>query len=222
MVYYFDALDELKDSQVKILFDILPVQRQFKVKKYKCFNDRKLSIIAYVLLIYAIKNTLGYFPDLTMVYGERGKPYFKNISNWHFNISHCKDCVAVVLAKDEVGIDVQERIMLDDSLINMVCNYEERKLVESAQDPEMMITRLWVLKESYLKQRGLGLVDEISDIDFSMYRGSFFYKDPYYFHVVKKKDYFMSICTKNYINNYRRVLVDELMESIFYKNTQYA
>lgn len=103
-----------------------------------------------------------------------GKPYYGINPNLKFNISHCKDGVAVVLSDREVGVDVESMRQVNGRVVKKCCSRDEADYVygemtgawerkkESAgeflQEAEAeRFLHLWTLKESYVKMTGEGL-----------------------------------------------------------------
>lgn len=89
---------------------------------------------------------------------ENGKPYFKNHPQFHFNISHSKDIIAVAVSSAPVGVDVE--ILRDVNL-----KIAERRFTEKEKD--FVITNedffyVWTRKEAYLKKTGKGLRQSLS------------------------------------------------------------
>lgn len=101
---------------------------------------------------------------------EFGKPYYGINPNLNFNISHCKDGVAVVLSDREVGVDVESMRRVSGGAVRKCCSREEALYVfgkkeDDKQDFKTLLQkeeaerflRLWTLKESYVKMTGEGL-----------------------------------------------------------------
>lgn len=86
-----------------------------------------------------------------IIYNAYGKPYLKN-NALYFNISHSGIYTALVISNKEVGIDI-EKITIREKVIDKICNSEEKKLIKTADD----FTKMWVIKESYVKYLGIGL-----------------------------------------------------------------
>lgn len=90
-------------------------------------------------------------------YNEHGKPFFED--GPFFSISHCKEAIAVVVAEEPIGIDIELIRKADDSLIERVMNESEKEqlsAVEGAQK-DRLFTRLWTQKEAVVKALGTGL-----------------------------------------------------------------
>jgi len=89
-----------------------------------------------------------------------GKPYFTD-SDVHFNYSHCKYGSACVIAKHEVGVDVQEICAIKPSVIKRVCCDNELKVIQNDDD----FIKMWTLKEAYAKFTGKGFAEGFKTID---------------------------------------------------------
>ena len=94
--------------------------------------------------------------------GENGKPYLNAYPNFHFNISHSENLVAVAFSDYPIGIDAEKirvpnfkvaKRFFADNEINYIGN-DSRRFFE-----------IWTKKEAYLKYKGLGLSFPISNFD---------------------------------------------------------
>lgn len=84
-------------------------------------------------------------------YNEHGKPFLSD--GPHFNISHCKEAIAVAIADRSVGIDVEAVRHAQDELIRRTMNEQELASIHSDRD----FTRLWTQKEAVVKAVGVGI-----------------------------------------------------------------
>ena len=91
-------------------------------------------------------------------YDEHGKPYLTNHEGIYFNISHCKEAVAVGVSHCNIGIDVEGRRRFSDSLLQRAFNETEQKMVTNAADPESEFARIWTRKEAFFKWTGTGIL----------------------------------------------------------------
>jgi 4'-phosphopantetheinyl transferase len=145
--------------------ELLPVERREKVIRYRNLYDKKLSIVVYLLLKYAMKIEYGIIDEFEFNYGYNGKPYLKDYPNIFFNLSHCNSGAVCVLAECEIGIDIQNIIPFDWNLANKVCCNEELKVLKISNNKERDFCKMWACKESYIKMIGKGLTIKLSDID---------------------------------------------------------
>lgn len=106
--------------------------------------------------IYGIK----ILPTMLAV-NECGKPFLPAYPEVHFNLSHCHGLVVCAFADVPVGIDVETAVVLPKSIIKRALTVNEQQLLASYQtDPIQywrVFSRIWSLKESYLKWSGKGL-----------------------------------------------------------------
>jgi 4'-phosphopantetheinyl transferase len=160
MLYIFTGVNRLPDDFVDSSKDLLPKWRLDQMMSYRYPSDRKLCAMAYLILVYALKQE-GLFNDMPeFEYHTDGKPFLSNYPNIHFNLSHCQDAVVCSLSKEEVGVDVENVREYDDELARVVCNDDEYGRIISLSDLNLRaksFTELWTKKESVMKWRGTGL-----------------------------------------------------------------
>ena len=84
-----------------------------------------------------------------------GKLYIEN-AEFCFNLSHCGNYVVASEGKRENGIDIEESQVHDLELAKHFFNEDEyNKLLQ--QGEEHSFSRIWTLKECYIKTLGKGL-----------------------------------------------------------------
>lgn len=100
--------------------------------------------------------------------GEWGKPYFEN-SPWHFSISHTKDQVFCVLAKQNVAVDAESlHRKFSPGLPSRVLSQGELAQYEASEDKNRAFLTFWVLKEAAAKLDGRGLRGFPNHTDFTL------------------------------------------------------
>ena len=114
------------------------------------------------LLKYALKDYAN-IDKYEIVYNEYGKPYLKNI-DIYFNISNSKNVSVCVISNREVGIDIQYKTY-KESLKNKVFNNKEQELLDKSIEKESVFTKMWTIKESYVKMKGIGLSYGLNNVD---------------------------------------------------------
>jgi 4'-phosphopantetheinyl transferase len=72
----------------------------------------------------------------------------------YWSLSHKPKCVAAVVSKDKVGIDIEEMKPRTESLFAYVASDEEWRLKEKSWDT---FFRYWTAKEAALKVIGIGI-----------------------------------------------------------------
>mgnify|MGYP003335917736 CR=1 FL=1 len=102
-VYYINV-KYISESNMRSYYSNLSKVRKEKVDRLKFSEDKRLSIMAEILLKYALEKERIAFPK-KILESEYGKPYIDGI---HFNISHSKEYVVVAVSKEEVGCDIEK------------------------------------------------------------------------------------------------------------------
>ena len=107
-------------------------------------------------------------PLPSIAVGEWGKPYFVD-SDWHFSISHTKNHVFCVLARENVAIDAEELDRrINHKLAEKILSPMEKAQFDAAPDKTRAILTFWVLKEAAAKLSGRGLHGYPNNTAFSL------------------------------------------------------
>ncbi len=90
-----------------------------------------------------------------------GKPRLVEAGPWHFNLSHSADWGLLALAREEVGVDVEDSSRKIEclQLARRFFSQSEANRVERLHPTEqaLLFFRIWTLKEAYVKATGRGL-----------------------------------------------------------------
>ena len=133
----------------KQLFESLNEAQKAKALRYKNEYDQVRSLVA--------SNMVNALSKEEILYKENGKPYFAN--GPYFNISHSGDYVIMAIAKNEVGVDIEENKPKDMTMLLKIFNEAEAKMIKEHAD----FYYLWCAKESLIKCIGstVGHIKEI-------------------------------------------------------------
>ena len=159
-----DDIAELDEQQTNKLILALPDWRREAALKYKHLAGRRESATAYLLLLEALKQQYGVNQPPHYVIGTHGKPSLLEYPHIHFNTSHCHTAVICAVCNTPIGVDIERRRCIKDSLINHTMNEEEKERIKKSNDREMEFLRLWTAKEAVVKLSGEGIRDNIRDI----------------------------------------------------------
>lgn len=159
-----------------------------KANTFKKEDDKKRYVISRNLLKYVLKNNR--ITDYELVYNEFGKPFLKD-NKAYFNLSHTHDFVVCAFSDNLVGVDI-ERIRPKNDLVIKRC-YTSNEALVCVDD--LMFTKIWTLKESYIKYLGTGLKTKLNSFetvkDYALCK-----IDNVIFTSMKIDDYYLSICHK--------------------------
>ena len=194
---YIAGIDEIPINDYESLAERLSEHRIKKAMKYKNEKDKRLSIIAGILIDRAlIKYGLS---EKNMQYSanEFGKPYFSNAEKLHFSISHSGNYSMIVMSNEEIGCDIQQITEIKSSIADRFFCNDEIRYIKSTAD----FFRIWALKESFIKAVGKGLAMSLnsfcikgldSEEPYCEYNGNLYrFKEPY-----KIKGYVIAVCEK--------------------------
>ena len=97
--------------------------------------------------------------DRTIICGENGKPYLKS-GEFFFNISDCDGQLVCAVSDKEIGIDIQ-KICEKPRVARKICQPQELEQIKTPED----FTRIWTLKEAFVKANGAGLGYGLQNVD---------------------------------------------------------
>ena len=120
------------------------------------------------LLKKAFSNLGKEISENDILMSEKGKPYIDG-SKIFFNISHCDGLAVCVLSDKPVGVDCESVRKASTAVMKKCFGSIEPDYVYNSEDKNIAFTRIWTLKESYVKMTGDGvsstLTDKCFDID---------------------------------------------------------
>lgn len=128
-------------------------ERIEQISRLRTDEDKYRSISASLLLLFLLKkNKVSHTHLAKSVYG---KLYLSYPNGYHFNLSHSGKYTVCSFGHSENGIDIQEET---DDLLDISSSFfclEEHNLIK--KNDSKMFTRIWSIKESYIKYLGFGL-----------------------------------------------------------------
>lgn len=99
--------------------------------------------------------------DLPIRRSPKGKPFFPTMQNLHFNITHSRTHIAIALSDTPVGIDLEPIRSYPSMLVHRYFHRDEVDYLDTLADEwkAEAFTRLWTLKEAYVKYTGTGMAN---------------------------------------------------------------
>ena len=162
-------------------------ERRDDAMRYRQDLDRRLNLAAYMLLQQAMRLEFGIERLPRFSYGPNGKPFFAEYPDIHFNLSHCREAAACVVATQPVGIDVECVDSYDKQLLPLTMNEAEQQFILSSSHPAISFIGLWTIKESLLKLTGQGITSDLHSI--------LSHRDDYRFDTAINTRYIYTVCT---------------------------
>lgn len=182
LIYFYRNADKLSTEHLESLVASMPPQQQEIIGRTKSHRQKCEQAIAYTMLCHALKKQrhsiegpYGYCPITRFrhelltprylkrntpiwAFGKNGKPYITNYEGIHFNISHCKEAVAIGISNREIGIDIEGRRKFSDTIIERAFSEEEKAIIIDSGDPQKEFACLWTRKEAWFKWTGTGIL----------------------------------------------------------------
>lgn len=144
-------------------FERMPLYRREKVERCRCHLSKIESLGAGAILDAALTEAGIPFSEREILYKGMGKPYLKEHPDVFYNLSHSGSRVMCVLADVPVGCDV-EKIRKGNTERIARRFFSEREYQMCKDNPETF-TRLWTLKESFIKATGKGLSTPLNSFE---------------------------------------------------------
>ena len=158
----WDDMSQCTEEEVKRMMPLVNEQRRQQAAKYKHLFGQYCCLRSWLML----RNLLGHAPN-EWRYNEHGKPFLVGEdTTTYFSISHCREAIAVVIADQEVGIDIESIRAAKSDLVTRVMNEAEQTQIYQSADPNRTFTRLWTQKEAIVKWQGIGIqgMEKMSDV----------------------------------------------------------
>ena len=127
---------------------------------YKLFT--KENNTSKDLLKDVLKNELN-ITNYELTFNKYNKPYLKN-RNIYFNISHDKNTTVLVTSDKEIGVDI-EYYTYKESVMKKYYNEFEQQEIINSNNKEYEFTRIWVMKEAFVKMKGQGISYGLQNVD---------------------------------------------------------
>lgn len=158
MVSIFDNMTQVTESEVQKMLALVDEQRRVEALRYKFLRGQFEHLKTWLMLVEMLKS-MG-VTDFELQYNEHGKPSLLHYPDIHFNISHCKNGLAVVVDDKPIGIDIESFREPTPALVQKTMNETEAAQIHSTED----FIRFWTMKEAVLKLRGTGIVDDLHTV----------------------------------------------------------
>ena len=160
MIEIYDDMAQITEEEILHLLPLVSDERREEALKYKHLFGQFACLKSYVMLRELLEQQ-GLTHPFRFGYNEHGKPFLKDYPKVHFNLSHCKNGIAVVVCDQPVGIDIESYRNVSDSLLKYTMNEEELRIIHESDDPIRTFTEYWTKKEAVFKLRGTGITHDL-------------------------------------------------------------
>ena len=164
-----------------------------KANSYLVEEERKITLASSLILDEYLLSKGKSRKDLR--FSDKGKPYIEGL---FFNISHYKDKVLLVdSSRFEIGCDIVEKIKYSSKFSQKFFSFKENELLDKSDDKNSLFTKIWAVKESYVKCTGEGISFPLSNLSIEfepkvkVFRNGV--EQHHFIYVFNKEEYFISI-----------------------------
>ncbi len=162
---------EIEKNAKEALDGVDPLRRE-QAMRISDPKKRAQCLTAGLLLQHGARQHLGEKAPsgiYTVEKDANGKPYFKDIPELKFSISHSGDMAVCAVSDLNVGVDIQEWRQLKADIAGRFFHPDETAYLRKlhASESEKGFFSIWCLKESYIKYTGEGLAGGLDELDFT-------------------------------------------------------
>jgi 4'-phosphopantetheinyl transferase len=145
---------------------LLSDDERHRAARFRFDDDRHRFAVARARLRAALAEVLGEDPAaLQFGAGPHGKPFVIG-HRVEFNLSHSGDLVAIAVAEEPLGIDVEHIVAAraNRGVAERWFSAAERAWMDAQPNRERAFFRLWTIKESAMKADGGGLSIPLDEV----------------------------------------------------------
>ena len=197
--------EELSFDDIKKYMDHVSEERKEKILRYKLESSRIESLLAALLVRYAIRKDLSLTNDaITIFHNEYGKPYLTGYPDYHFSVSHSGRFIAFISDNAPVGIDIQNMEQLKKPISGHFFTENENNYI--SENGLQGFYEVWTKKEAYVKMLGTGFSTPISSFDVFDELGVSF-------NTQENESYIITVCSRNELPEkveFERVGIEDL------------
>jgi 4'-phosphopantetheinyl transferase len=162
-------------QEVEQALGLLSAEEQERAGRYHFARHRDRFVLGRAFLRALLGNYTGEEPvRVPLRLSDSGKPFLADRSDIHFNLSHCEDRGVVAIARQPVGVDLEQIRDIPEALTiaqHLFAISEIRALrAFPARLQSEAFLRCWTRKEAYVKGRGEGLITPLVSFEVTVDR----------------------------------------------------
>ncbi|MFP3155738.1 4'-phosphopantetheinyl transferase superfamily protein [Lachnospiraceae bacterium ZAX-1] len=168
-IYYLELKSTVFTNNDKNLLHYVSKQRSEKVLRYRFDIDRLLSLYGELLTRMTLSQIIGTSTSNLDIHTDSNrKPYLHDFRDYHFNLSHTRNCILLCISNNcSVGADIEKISNPPYEISNNCFHPKEKEFIDSGipQEKAKRFFEIWTKKESYLKKCGTGLTTNLTKIN---------------------------------------------------------
>ncbi len=204
-LYYIRIDDTINQNTLNYLLTFVSKEKKEQINRYYFNVDKKLSLYADLIVRVIACKTFGLTnKDIDFFKSEYGKPNLNNYLNFHYNVSHTRNAIAVVVSDSQVGVDIEKIREAEFKIVNRFFTQPEIEFIDNTvAESKKQFYIVWTKKEAYIKYIGKGLYIPLNS--FNVFDETISKK----MQTIVKDNYVISICGIN-----QGCCIEEIQESM--------
>jgi len=204
-LYYIRIDDTINQNTLNYLLTFVSKEKKEQINRYYFNVDKKLSLYADLIVRVIACKTFGLTnKDIDFFKSEYGKPNLNNYLNFHYNVSHTRNAIAVVVSDSQVGVDIEKIREAEFKIVNRFFTQPEIEFIDNTvAESKKRFYIVWTKKEAYIKYIGKGLHIPLNS--FNVFDETISKK----MQTIVKDNYVISICGIN-----QGCCIEEIQESM--------
>lgn len=156
---YLTVSELIEPSAFYNLLGFASGKKQEQIKRFHFDIDKKLSLYADLLIRIIACQTLSIKnSEIEFEKEEYGKPYIKGNPQFHYNISHTKNAIAIAISDYPIGVDIEKIKKAELDIANRFFTANEQNYINKNKNKsDKRFYEIWTEKEAYIKYIGKGL-----------------------------------------------------------------
>jgi 4'-phosphopantetheinyl transferase len=184
-LFFLPLVSDVVPPTWTVLHEKASSNKREQIDNIHSIIDKKISLYSDLLVrILACRYLLTQNMDVHFIKNNQGKPYIAEYPNFHFNISHTHNAIAVAVSNAEIGIDIERLRKPELRIAYRYFAPNEVAYIEAFDSTERFY-EVWTKKEAFIKWTGKGLSVSLNSFDTT--------EQLNLFHVWRKGDYIISI-----------------------------
>lgn len=169
--------DILSSMKLDYLLSRLSEKEKKQVERFPFQSEKNQHVLTRYLLRFMFNKFYNRpFESFEFESDDKGKLSLLNLPHEtpiYFNISHTKGMIACAFSKAKfIGIDIESttREINHVDFANSIFSQAEFRQIKGLSEIEgrELFFKIWTLKEAYLKALGVGIVDNLNEINFDV------------------------------------------------------
>lgn len=166
-------INAFSQTELDKFYELLDAKEQQKANRYLKKEDRNTCILGHGM-VRQLGRQYSNNENLQIEYNKYGKPFFSNLPNLTFNLSHSENIIAVAFrfTSGSIGLDL-EFINSTIDIKGIINNYFRKEEKDIIKNDVNKFFKYWTRKEAFLKFIGTGLAENIKDFSVNNGQQSF-------------------------------------------------